>query len=270
MVSPEAGSAPAGATRQSHPTRAGKAPRVVILSLASDYGCQVQMTNIEDQLLDVLSLIDLTYWQLASSGEMPEAYDVAIIEGAVTTKEHATLLRSVRDTASIVMAIGACAVTGGIPALAREDLESRRAAVYGEASPLFAREIVPPSPVSSVIGVDYVVPGCPIDTEEFFSVLSRALLGLRDKTPEEPMCASCKIRENVCFIERDTPCLGVITRMGCGARCPTLGRACTGCRGVAEDANLEAARRVFAEHGWDLFEAGRAIGLYNSAEEVSR
>lgn len=42
------------------------APRVVVVGLASDFGCQVQMTNIEDHLLDVLGLIDLAYWQLAS------------------------------------------------------------------------------------------------------------------------------------------------------------------------------------------------------------
>jgi len=68
------------------------APRVVVVGLASDFGCQVQMTNIEDHLLDVLGVIDLVYWQLASSGHMPEEYDVAIIEGAVTTEEHVRAL----------------------------------------------------------------------------------------------------------------------------------------------------------------------------------
>jgi sulfhydrogenase subunit delta len=244
-------------------------PRVVVLGLASDYGCQVQMTNIEDDLLDVLGLIDLAYWQLASSGDMPDDYDVAIIEGAVTTDEHVELLKKVRGTAGAVIAIGACAVTGGIPALAGDTPESDRTAVYGDHPPTFTREIVAPAPVSSVIAVDYAIPGCPIDMSEFLSVLSRALRGLRDKPPVEPMCASCKVNENICFIQNDTPCLGVITRTGCGAACPTLGRACTGCRGVAEDANLAAAKTVFAEHGWDLSEMLSRIGLYNSAGKVS-
>ena len=76
------------------------APRVVVLSLASDFGCQVQLTNMEDDLLDVLGLMDLSYWQLASSGHMPEAYDVAIVEGAVTTGEHVDLLKDVRSKAA--------------------------------------------------------------------------------------------------------------------------------------------------------------------------
>jgi sulfhydrogenase subunit delta len=49
------------------------APRVVVVGLASDFGCQVQMTNIEDHLLDVLGTIDLVYWQLASSGTCPRS-----------------------------------------------------------------------------------------------------------------------------------------------------------------------------------------------------
>jgi sulfhydrogenase subunit delta len=245
------------------------APRVVVVGLASDFGCQVQMTNIEDHLLDVLGLIELSYWQLASSGHMPAEYDVAIVEGAVTTEEHVTLLRQVRDTAAIVMLIGSCAVTGGIPAMANSiELEDGFDRVYG-ANAVVARGRIRPASVSSVIDVDYIVPGCPIDMDEFLKVLSRALHGLVDKTPEQPMCFACKTRENVCFLEQGQLCLGLITRSGCHARCVTLGRPCTGCRGIAPEANPAAARAVFEEHGFDIEHALRAITLYNTNEEVT-
>ena len=58
-------------------------PRVVVVGLASCFGCQLQITNVEEHLLDVLGQIDLRYWQLTSSEPMPEAFDVAVIEGAV-------------------------------------------------------------------------------------------------------------------------------------------------------------------------------------------
>lgn len=245
------------------------APRVVVIGLASDFGCQVQMTNIEDDLLDVLGLIDLSYWQLASSGHMPEDYDVAIVEGAVTTGEHVELLKHVRATAGVVMSIGACAVTGGIPAMAGVgSLDERYGCVYGEDGVAVACGRITPAPVSSVIAVDYEVPGCPIDTTEFLRVLSRALRGLSNHLPQEPMCAICKTKENVCLYDRGEICLGLFTRTGCGARCITLGRPCTGCRGLATDANVESAMRILVDKGHDINEVVERLSVFNTLEEA--
>ena len=247
------------------------AARVVVISLASDFGCQVQMTNMEDHLLAVLGQFELSYWQLASSGHLPAEYDVAVIEGAVTTDEHVALLKRVRETASTVILIGACAVTGGIPGLASSgDLESRVGCVYGDDGGLVGCGRISPMPVGAVIDVDYRVPGCPIRPAEFVAVLQRALMGLSDPIPRAPLCASCKIAENVCFYERGVVCLGLVTRAGCGATCVSLGRPCTGCRGVAEDANLASARDILTARGIDAGRLTTALELYNTLEEAIR
>jgi coenzyme F420-reducing hydrogenase gamma subunit len=245
------------------------APRLVVLSLASDFGCQVMLTNMEDEILDVLGLVELSYWQLASSGHMPPDYDVAIIEGAVTTVEHVKLLKAVRETAGVVIAIGACANTGGIPGLANMvDLEARYLTVYGEGGAPVAAGRIAPAPVDAVIDVDYHVPGCPLDHSEFLRVLSRVLQGLSDRVPDMTMCASCKIAENICFFDRGEVCLGLVTRSGCGAKCPSLNRPCTGCRGVAPDANVASAGLVFAGHGRDPAELTQMLRVYNTVREV--
>ena len=246
------------------------AARVAVISLASDFGCQVQITNLDDQLLALLGQFELSYWQLASSGHLPADYDVAVIEGAVTTEQHLELLKRVRRTASTVILIGACAVTGGIPGLAAADFGERLGRVYGDDAGALARGRISPMPVDAVIDVDYRVPGCPIDRAEFVSVLQRALMGLSDRTPREPMCASCKVQENACFYDRGVVCLGLITRAGCGAKCVTLGRPCTGCRGVADDANLESARAVLAEHGLAVERLNTGLSLFNALTEASR
>lgn len=242
--------------------------RVVVIGLASDYGCQVQMTNMEDHLLDVLGTIDLSYWQLASSGRMPDEYDVAIVEGAVTTRDHVELLRKVRATAGGIIAIGACATGGGLPALVTHgDLEGHADRVYGERSSDVACGRISPMPVDAVIEVDYHVPGCPIDPAEFVTVMQRALRGMANRPPREPLCAACKIAENTCMYEAGIVCLGLVTRTGCGAKCVSLGRPCTGCRGIAKDANMAAARLIVAEHGVDPGAFESALDLYNSASE---
>lgn len=245
------------------------AARVVVISLASDFGCQVQLTNLDDQLLALLGQFELSYWQLASSGHLPKQYDVAVVEGAVTTPEHVELLKRVRETAGAVIAIGACAVTGGIPGLAAEGFGERLTSVYGGDGSLLETDRISPMRVDAVIDVDYRVPGCPIDPAELVAVIQRALMGLSDRLSRDPMCASCKIAENQCFFERGQMCLGVVTRSGCGARCISLGRPCTGCRGIAADANLESAHEVLVSHGMDPARLDSALQLYNALEEVA-
>jgi len=109
-----------------------------------------------------------------------------------------------------------------------------------------------------------------VDRAEFVAVLQRALMGLSDRMPREPMCASCKVAENECFYEHGVVCLGLITRSGCGAKCVSLGRPCTGCRGIAQDANLTYARQVLVERGLDPARLVSAMQLFNSLTEVAR
>ncbi len=247
------------------------AARVAIISLASDFGCQVQMTNMEDHLLEVLAQFELSYWQLASSGHLPEEFDVAVIEGAVTTEEHIATLKRVRETAGVVIVIGACAITGGIPGLASGvGLEERVGCVYGDDGAIVACGRISPMPVDAVIDVDYRVLGCPIQPAEFVAVLQRALMGLSDRAPREPLCAACKVAENSCFYESERLCLGLVTRTGCGARCVSLGRPCTGCRGIAEDANLDSARAILASHGMSPDALDQALELYSTCQEAVR
>lgn len=244
------------------------APRLVVLSLASDFGCQVQLTNMTGQILDVLGLVDLSYWQLATSGHMPSEYDVAIIEGAVTTDEHVVLIQKMRETAAVVIAIGSCANTGGIPAMANlAPLEDRYRTVYGDGASV-APGRRSPAPVDAFVKVDYHVPGCPIDTDEFLRVLSRVLLGLSDRTANLTMCASCKEHETICFYDMGVLCAGLVTAAGCGARCPSLGRPCAGCRGLADDANLDSARNVAIAAGLPAGSLDDILRIYNTAKEV--
>ena len=254
-------------------------PRVVVLALASDFGCQIQLSNFP-QLLETLGTIELQYWQLVMSGDLPDDFDIAIIEGAVTTDEHVELLKKLRGVAHTIITIGACAASGGIPALAADRLEEHTQSVYGEAADKLARGRRAPKPVSSVIEVDYTICGCPIDPEEFSGILQAALLGVKERPCPEPLCASCKIIEAPCFYmlqaaetqavkaERKgsvvTPCLGLVTRTGCGAHRISRGRPCTGCRGIAEDANLESARNFVSKIGRSVEEFDAALRIYSA------
>ena len=84
--------------------------------LASCFGCQINITNIERHLMDVLGQIDLGYWQLTSSVPMPDEFDVAVVE-ALSPPRPPRWCAGCGSARSLV-AVGACAVTGGIPGMA--------------------------------------------------------------------------------------------------------------------------------------------------------
>ncbi|MEF9841145.1 MAG: NADH:ubiquinone oxidoreductase [Raoultibacter sp.] len=237
-------------------------PRVVVMGLASCFGCQLQITNVESHLLEVLGQIDLQYWQLASSGHMPDEFDVAIIEGAVTTEEALSTVRELRAKAKVVIAVGACANTAGIPGMAAENHGERSAQVYEEL-PQAAGHLVAPRSVPSVIDVDYQVLCCPIDSLEFIEVLTRALYGSNRTITSRTMCGDCKRNETTCFYNKQTVCLGLVTTAGCNARCVNLGRPCNGCRGLSPDANLASARETVARYGLDVAEFDKALEMFN-------
>ena len=242
-------------------------PRVVVFSLASCFGCQVMITNIESHLLDVLGLIDLRYWQLASSVPMPEDYDVAVIEGAVTTEESEALVRKIRATAKTVISIGACANTAGIPGMAADHYYERPIEVYDEV-PEAAGTIIQPRSVPSVIKVDGQVLCCPIDPLDFVATLQSALYGSNRMNSTKTLCGDCKLNGTSCFYGKGIVCLGMVTQAGCGARCVNLGRPCNGCAGLSVDANLDSAREACERYGVSVQEFDEALEMFNQTNSA--
>ncbi len=237
-------------------------PRVVVVGLASCFGCQLQITNVEEHLLDVLGQIDLRYWQLTSSEPMPDAFDVAVIEGAVTTVEAEETVRQLRERAGAVIAIGACATTAGIPGMAAAGFSERPGQVY-DLVPEACGDMIAPQPVGAVIDVDFEVRTCPVDSLDFIDVLQRALYGSNKAVPTRTMCGDCKRNETSCFFGKQQLCLGLVTRAGCGARCVNLGRPCNGCRGLSPDANLPSAREACERYGVPVADFDKALEMFN-------
>ena len=153
---------------------------------------------------------------------MPEDFDVAVIEGAVTTEESENLVRALRARAAKLIAIGACATTAGIPGMASVGFLSRPVEVYGEGHvPAACGEMISPRPVSAVVDVDYEVRCCPIDTLDFVDVLQAALSRVeQDAHAPATMCGDCKRNETNCFFER----AGTLVP-GAGDERPAAGRA---------------------------------------------
>ena len=211
-------------------------PRLAVFKFASCDGCQLSVLNLEDDLLALGQALDIAYFPEASSRMEAGPYDIALVEGSITTAEDAHRIRSMREQVKVLITIGACATAGGIQALRNwDDVESFKQAVYP--SPHYIQSLKTSTPISEHVHVDFELWGCPIDKGQLLRVITDLLAGLRPRIQAESVCLECKRRGNVCvLVAKGVPCLGPVTRAGCGAICPSMGRDCYGCFGPAEGA----------------------------------
>jgi coenzyme F420-reducing hydrogenase gamma subunit len=166
----------------------------------------------------------------------------------LSERDKNTLLR-IRQRAELLVAIGTCAVWGGVAAM---DGDVERAElleqVYGPVGRTY--DSTRARALREVVKVDLSIPGCPIEKEQFLAAVASLLNGDAPLLPEQAVCAECKTQENNCLLVRKgAACCGPLTVGGCGARCPAMRIPCVGCRGPAGDANVASALAIFEEKG---------------------
>ena len=228
-------------------------PRVAFFSFSSCEGCQLVVLTIEEQLLELVKLIDIVSFREAMS-EKSDEYDIAFVEGSITRTSEIERLKTIRETAKTVIALGACATIGGINCLKNQfEMNKVKDIVYGEMADNY--DTIPARPIEAVIKVDYRIQGCPIDKDEFIEVTKAILIGKKPRLPDYPVCVECQMKENVCLFEKGMVCLGPVTRAGCKAICPTYNDGCVGCRGLIDDPNLSSHKNLLSEHGLTVDEA---------------
>jgi coenzyme F420-reducing hydrogenase gamma subunit len=209
------------------------APTLAVWKFASCDGCQLSILDCEDELLTLAGAVRIAHFPEASRASVEGPYDVSLVEGSVTTPGDIERIHRIREQSRIVIAIGACATAGGIQALRNfADIETFKSVVY--ARPEYLSTLDTSTPASAHVKVDLELYGCPIDRRQLLDTVSALLVGRRPNLPGHSVCFECKARDTVCVLTaHGTPCLGPVTRAGCGAICPAYGRGCFGCFGPA-------------------------------------
>ncbi|MDI6773962.1 MAG: hypothetical protein QME60_00995 [Verrucomicrobiota bacterium] len=242
---------------------------MAIFDFACCEGCQLQLVNLEEELLDLIAVVQPVQWREAMT-EHSEDYDIAIIEGSITRAQDEERLKEIRARAKVLIALGACAAMGGVNRLKNNfTMDDVRARVYGKDSAMPHLDTQPTKAVGEVVKVDFAVHGCPITKSEFTSIARCLALGKTPLIPNHPVCVECKMAGNVCRFEYSEICLGPVTRAGCGAKCPSGGFWCYGCRGFVDDPNVNAARDIMAHYGKTVADLRSRMLLYNSQQELA-
>ena len=237
-------------------------PRVAFFDFTGCEGCQLEVVNLEEQLLELVEVVDIVSFREATS-RREDDYDIAFVEGSAVRDHDAERLEEIREEADTVVTIGSCSSFAGINALRNDrDVEDVKREVYGDDVGQFDDVWEEAKPAEAVIEVDYSVPGCPIDKQEFVQVVNALVQGVEPRIPTYPVCIECKMNENHCAFERGEVCLGPVTRGGCNAVCVSNGLKCWGCRGLVPDANKDAHEEVLEEYGLSADEIIKEFDLF--------
>jgi len=236
-------------------------PRVAVFSFTGCEGCSLAILECENELLDILNLVDVVRWREAMS-ETTEDIDIALVDGSITTPADVERIKKIRQMAKMVVPIGSCAHTGGLNAMKNKyDMAEVKKMYF---------ETIPARPVSAVVPVEFALPGCPIDREEFIETIKQLCIGKTPKLPNYPVCVECKRKENVCVFYKGQFCMGPITRAGCGAICPSFGAGCEGCRGLIDNPNENAHKEVLEEFGLTAQDIINHFTMFNSYKEETK
>lgn len=224
-------------------------PRVAVHKFSSCDGCQLAFLNLGEDLLTLAERVDLVHFAEAGPLDPDTEVDVAFVEGSVYAPEDLERIQHIRQHSRLLIAIGACAVSGGIQAL-RSSANGKDWVAQIYAHPEAIASLEHSTPIAKHVKVDFELWGCPVSSEQILAVINSLFLGVAPRDHADKVCTECKRRNLTCvMVSKGIPCMGPVTRMGCGALCPSLGRDCYGCYGPAAHANTDALSAQFRELG---------------------
>ena len=215
-------------------------PVIAIHKFASCDGCQLAFLNAGLELITLSELVDIAHFPEAGPVDEERQVDIAFVEGSVTTPADVDRIRRIRTRSLFLVTIGACATAGGIQALRNyANVEDWTSAIY--ASPEYIQTLASSTPIREHVNVDLELWGCPVSSEQIMRTIRDLLSGVIPRIKEDKVCLECKRQGQVCvMVTRNLPCMGPVTRTGCGAICPRYSRDCYGCYGPAENCNSNA------------------------------
>ncbi len=286
------GSSDRNAPAVSRDVPGGDKPRLAIYWAASCGGCEIAVLNIHEKILAVDEAFSLCFCPCLMDAKRADVEAMAdggialtLMNGAIRTEENAEMAVLLRRKSQILVAFGSCAHEGCIPALANladgntfferifqghgEPADDAAGALPGAYGPGNDGTVscpegtlhLPPlrprvSPLSAIVPVDYIVPGCPPEPHQIWSVLDAVISGA-ELPPrgsvlgagDSAVCRECprtrsdrklsrlyrtyeiETDPELCLLDQGVVCMGIATRSGCGALCPGANMPCTGCYG---------------------------------------
>ncbi len=157
-------------------------------SLAGCFGCHMSLLDIDEKILELVEHYDFQRSPLDDLKTFTGMCDVGLVEGGCCNTHNVHVLRDFREHCRVLIAVGQCALTGGLPAM-RNGIPMRELfeTSYGH-GPTLDNALVPNDeelpaildrvyPCHEIVKVDLFLPGCPPSPELLWQALSAIVDG---------------------------------------------------------------------------------------------
>ncbi len=164
--------------------------RVATVSLAGCFGCHMSLLDMDERILELLQDVEFDRSPLNDLKKFTRRCDLGIIEGGCCNEDNVHTLRDFRNNCDVLVAVGQCAIMGGLPVMRnaimhsddplRECLEEAYCSsprVYNPSNqipndpalPLLLDKVYT---CVDVVKIDYQIPGCPPSGDVLWATLS--------------------------------------------------------------------------------------------------
>jgi NAD-reducing hydrogenase small subunit len=160
-------------------------------------GCHMSLLDMDERILKIVELANLRSTPITDLKEPDESgVDVGVLEGGINNSANEEVAIKMRKRAKILVALGDCAVFGGVPAMRNFcGVEAALQQAYVDADSNEPGSQIPNDPelatmtktraIQEVVPVDFSIPGCPPDADVIFHVLAELAQGRKPELKDE-------------------------------------------------------------------------------------
>jgi F420-non-reducing hydrogenase small subunit len=189
-------------------------PKLAVYWSASCGGCEIAVANLHEHILDVATQFDFMFCPCLLDTKRSDIEALAdgsitatLFNGAIRTDENREMAHLLRRKSKLLVAMGACSATGGIPALSNlctrkqtlnavyldnpsvdnpQRITPREETKVAEGTLRLPRLFDRVLSLAEVVSVDYTIPGCPPESDQVWNVIQVLINALTKGAPLPP------------------------------------------------------------------------------------
>jgi NAD-reducing hydrogenase small subunit len=161
---------------------------VATTSLAGCFGCHMSFLDIDERILDLIEVVEFNKSPIDDIKEFTKECDIGLVEGGCCNSENVRVLQDFRKHCKILISVGQCAITGGLPAMRNGiPLKELFAEAYqdgvtvhnkmipnDEEIPMILDRVYP---CHEIVKIDAFLPGCAPRADLFWEALTAVIEG---------------------------------------------------------------------------------------------